>query len=73
VDLVGAIAFNQAAAVALWLDKMQMACVEGALAHVAQRHSFWHVLSAMSLFFVYRDERQVERALVPKPVAAAAV
>jgi hypothetical protein len=62
-DLVGAIAFNQAAAVCLWLDKGRVGCVGGALAHIVQPHSFWHILSALSLFFVYRYEREVEHAL----------
>jgi hypothetical protein len=61
-DLVAAIALNQAAAAALWLDKAQVACAEGALTHVVQPHSLWHVLSALSLLFVYRYERRVERA-----------
>jgi hypothetical protein len=61
-DLVGAVALNQAAAATLWLDKAQVACAREALAHVVQPHSFWHVLSALSLLFVYRYERHVERA-----------
>lgn len=64
LDLVGAITFNQAAAVSLWLDKGRVACVGGAFAHIVQPHSFWHILSALSLFFVYRYEREVEHALV---------
>ena len=63
LDLIGAITFNQAAAVCLWLDKGQVACVGGALAHFVQPHSFWHIFSALSLFFVYRYEREVEYAL----------
>jgi hypothetical protein len=63
LDLVGAIAFNQLAAVTLWLDKGRVACVGGAFAHVVQPHSFWHILSALSLFFVYRYEREVEHSL----------
>ncbi len=59
-ELVAAIAFNQVAAVALWLDKGQLLCSRGALSHVVQPHSFWHVLSALSLLFVYRWERQIE-------------
>jgi len=61
-DLVGAIALNQLAAVAFWMDQGQIACARGALAHVVQPHSFWHVLSALSLVFFYRYERVVGRA-----------
>lgn len=53
-DLAAALALNQAAAVALWLDKGQVACTRGVLAHLVQPHSFWHVLSALSLLYVYR-------------------
>lgn len=63
-ELIAAIALNQAAAVTLWLDKAQVSCVRGALAHVVQPHSFWHVLSALSLLFFYRYEREIEHALV---------
>jgi hypothetical protein len=70
LELVGAITFNQGAAVALWLDKGQIACFEGPFAHVVQPHSFWHVFSALSLFFLYRYERRVERALVATPRSA---
>jgi len=62
-DLVAAIALNQVAAVALWLDKGQVACVRGALGHVVQPHSFWHILSALSLIFFYRYEREIEHTL----------
>ena len=62
-DLVAAIALNQVAAVALWLDKGQVACVRGALAHVVQPHSFWHILSALSFIFFYRYEREIEHIL----------
>lgn len=62
-QLAAAIALNQLAAVALWLDRGQIACARGALAHVAQPHVFWHVLSALSLLFFYRYEREVEHAL----------
>jgi hypothetical protein len=62
-DLVAAIALNQLAAVALWLDKGRVACVRGALAHVVQPHSFWHILSALSLLFFYTYERGIEHAL----------
>lgn len=58
------------AAVTLWLDKGRVARVGGALAHVVQPHSFWHVLSALSLFFVYRYERRVEHALAATARAA---
>ena len=61
--LIGAIVLNQVAAVALWLDKGQLVCTRGPLAHVVQPHSLWHVLAALSLLFLYRYERQVERAL----------
>jgi hypothetical protein len=60
-ELLGFVALNQAAAVALWLDKGQIACAGGALSHIVQPHSLWHVLSAFSLFFLYRYERIVER------------
>lgn len=70
LDLVGAITFNQAAAVALWIDKGQVACFGGALVHVVQLHSFWHIFSAVSLLFVYRYERQIERALLTAPRTA---
>jgi len=63
LDLVAAIALNQAAAACLWLDKGQVACIGGAFAHVVQPHSFWHILSALSLFFVYRYEREIEHVL----------
>jgi hypothetical protein len=63
-ELVGFIALNQTAAVALWLDKGQIACAGGVLGHVVQPHSFWHLFSALSLLFFYRYERQVERAVV---------
>ena len=69
-ELVGAITLNQAAAVALWMDKGQIACARGALVHVVQPHSFWHILSALSLLVFYRYERQVERALVGTARAA---
>jgi Ceramidase len=59
-ELVAAIAANQTAAVALWLDKGQVLCARGALAHIVQPHSFWHILSALSLFFFYRYERGLE-------------
>lgn len=62
-DLIAAIALNQAAAAMLWLDKAQVGCVRGPLAHVVQPHSFWHVLSALSLLFVYRYQRRVEHVL----------
>lgn len=62
-DLLAAIALNQVAAVALWLDKFQVVCVGGVFGHVLQPHSFWHVLSALSLLFFYRYERQLEHAL----------
>lgn len=62
-ELVAALLLNQAAAVALWLDKGQVACARGDLVHVVQPHSFWHVLSALSLLFAYRYERKVEHAL----------
>ena len=62
-DLVGFIALNQAAAVMLWLDKGQVACVGGALSHIVQPHSFWHILSAFSLLFLYRYERMIERGV----------
>jgi len=62
-DLVAAIALNQVAAVAFWLDQGQVACVRGALAHVVQPHSFWHILSALSLVFFYRYERVIEHGL----------
>jgi hypothetical protein len=71
LDLVAAIALNQAAAAFLWLDKGQIACVRGAFAHILQPHSFWHILSALSLFFVYRYEREVEHALAAIPRATA--
>jgi hypothetical protein len=53
---------NQLAAAALWLDKGQVLCARGSLVHVVQPHSFWHVLSAASLLFLYRYEREVDRA-----------
>jgi hypothetical protein len=59
-ELVAAIALNQAAAVTLWLDRGQVLCTRGVLAHVVQPHSFWHILSALSLLFFYRYERQIE-------------
>jgi len=59
-ELVAAIALNQIAALALWLDKGQLLCSRGALAHVVQPHAFWHVLSALSLLFLYRWERGIE-------------
>lgn len=59
-ELVAAIALNQVAAVTLWLDKGQVFCTRGVLAHVVQPHSFWHILSALSLLFFYRYERQIE-------------
>jgi hypothetical protein len=62
-ELLGFIALNQAAAIALWLDKGQVACVGGVLSHIVQPHSFWHILSAFSLLFLYRYERGIERAL----------
>jgi len=62
-ELVAALVLNQAAAVALWLDKSQVACARGGFVHVVQPHSFWHILSALSLLFVYRYERKVEHAL----------
>jgi hypothetical protein len=61
-ELLGFIALNQAAAVALWLDKGQVACAGGVLSHIVQPHSFWHILSAFSLLFLYRYERMIERA-----------
>lgn len=69
-ELIAAIALNQAAAVALWLDKGQVGCTRGVLAHVVQPHSFWHILSAVSLLFFYRYERQIERALLGSARAA---
>jgi len=63
-ELVAAIVLNQAAALALLLDKGQVACTRGVLAHVVQPHSFWHILSALSLLAFYRYEREVERALI---------
>lgn len=62
-ELVAAVALNQIAAVTLWLDHGQVACVRGVLAHFVQPHSFWHVLSALCLLFLYRYERQIEHAL----------
>ena len=61
-DLVAAIALNQAAALALWLGHAQVACTGGSLTHVVQPHSFWHVLSAFSLVFFYRYQREIEHA-----------
>lgn len=61
--LIAALALNQAAAAALWLDKGQVACVRGALGHVVQPHSFWHVLSALSLAYFCRYEREIEHRL----------
>jgi hypothetical protein len=69
-ELVAAIALNQAAAVTLWLDKGHVACVDGVFAHVVQPHSFWHILSAASLIFLYRYERYVEHSLTPRGRAA---
>jgi hypothetical protein len=69
-ELIAAIALNQAAAVTLWLDKGHVACVEGVLAHVVQPHSFWHILSAASLIFLYRYERHIEHSVTPTRRAA---
>lgn len=63
-ELMAAVVLNQAAAVALWLDKSQVACARGDLVHFVQPHSFWHILSALSLLFAYRYERKVEHALI---------
>jgi hypothetical protein len=63
-ELVAAVVLNQAAALMLWLDKGQVACTRGVLAHVVQPHSFWHILSALSLLAFYHYEREVERMLV---------
>ena len=70
-ELIAAIAFNQAAALALWLDKGQVLCVRGMLAHVVQPHSFWHILSALSLLFFYCYEREIEHTLAGRKEAAA--
>lgn len=59
-DLLAAIALNQVGAAALWLDKSQVLCTRGALEHVLQPHSLWHILLALSLLFFYRNERQIE-------------
>jgi hypothetical protein len=59
-EALAAIGLNQAAAVTLWLDKGQPLCASGVLAHMVQPHSFWHILSALSLLFYYRYERHVE-------------
>lgn len=63
IDLGAAIGLNQAAALGLWLDHAQVACTQGPLAHVLQPHSFWHVLSALSLVFFYRYQREIEHVL----------
>jgi hypothetical protein len=60
-ELFRFLALNQVAAVALWVDKGQVACAGGMLSNVVQPHSFWHMFSACSLLFVYRYERDVER------------
>jgi hypothetical protein len=62
-DLVAAIALTQVGAAALWLDHAGIACTQGPLAHVVQPHSFWHLMSALSLVFFYRYQRDVERIL----------
>jgi len=69
-ELLAAIVLNQTAAVTLWLDKGRVWCVQGALAHVVQPHSFWHIFSALSLLFFYRYERRIEHALVGTARAA---
>jgi hypothetical protein len=71
-ELVAAIVLNQAAAAALWLDKSQVACARGAFVHIVQPHSFWHVLSAVSLLFFYRYQRQVDRAALGTTAASVA-
>lgn len=63
LDLGVAVALNQAAAVALWMDRAEIGCIRGVLAHVVQPHSFWHLLSALTLLFFYRYERQIEHAV----------
>jgi hypothetical protein len=65
LDLGAAIALNQGAALALWLDHARIACVQGRLAHVVQPHSFWHVLSALTLVYFYRYQRAVDGARRP--------
>jgi hypothetical protein len=62
-ELVAAIALNQVAAVALWLDRGHVLCTGGVLTHVVQPHSFWHIVSALSLLFFYRYERAVEHVV----------
>jgi hypothetical protein len=66
-DLGAAVVLNQAAAVAFWLDRGQVWCARGVLAHVVQPHSFWHVLSALCLLFFYRYERRIEHIVHDRP------
>jgi len=44
----------------LALDHGGIGCVRGTFAHVVQPHAVWHVLSAMSLWYLYRAERGLE-------------
>ena len=45
----------------LGLDHAGIGCFGGELKHFIQPHAVWHVLSAVSLYYVYRSERQSER------------
>ena len=48
-------------AVLLGLDHAGIGCVGQALEHVVQPHAAWHVVSAMSVWYLYRAERLLER------------
>jgi hypothetical protein len=61
-DLLSAAVVLGAGLVALILDFRQVACVPGALGHVLQPHAFWHLFSALLLFYLYRHERHLEFA-----------
>jgi hypothetical protein len=45
----------------LGLDHAGIGCLGADLVHLVQPHAVWHLLSATSVLYVYRAERQLER------------
>ena len=48
-------------ALLLGLDHASIGCFGGGLEHLIQPHAVWHILSAVSLYYVYCSERHSER------------
>jgi hypothetical protein len=51
-------------------DGYARAVARATWAHVVQPHSFWHLLSALSLLYFYRYERSIEQTLRDRRTAA---